>query len=257
MTSPRGGAAKVWLSARTPPNLLLRTGPGGLPGDFLGVTLLRFPVRLADAVTRVGQRQDFGELAGYGLPIPGEGVFARLRRLEVSPSIIDREVVEAIKAGRIEIVGGVQALDSTGVRLADATRLEPDAVICATGFRAALEPLVGHLGVLDARGIPRVPATVQRLPGRASWASWSARPGFTTSARRAGGRRGRSRASCETPRQERPSASRGGRPARARACTVALQRPAPVACHLPRRRYSAIVREREGHVRAGQQVPDR
>jgi cation diffusion facilitator CzcD-associated flavoprotein CzcO len=33
-----GGASKVWLSARTPPNILLRTGPGGLPGDVIGVT---------------------------------------------------------------------------------------------------------------------------------------------------------------------------------------------------------------------------
>jgi hypothetical protein len=26
------GASKVWLSARTPPNILLRTGPGGVQG---------------------------------------------------------------------------------------------------------------------------------------------------------------------------------------------------------------------------------
>jgi hypothetical protein len=31
--------------------------------------------------------------------------------------------------------------------LADGTRVEVDAVIAATGFRAGLEPLVGHLGV--------------------------------------------------------------------------------------------------------------
>ena len=32
----QGGATKVWLSARTPPNILMRTGPGGLPGDVIG-----------------------------------------------------------------------------------------------------------------------------------------------------------------------------------------------------------------------------
>ena len=37
-----GGAARVWLSARTPPNILLRQGPGGVPGDMFGVALLRF-----------------------------------------------------------------------------------------------------------------------------------------------------------------------------------------------------------------------
>ena len=35
-----------------------------------------------------------------------------------------------------------------------ARRLRPDAVILATGYRARLEPLVGHLGVLGPRGLP-------------------------------------------------------------------------------------------------------
>lgn len=43
----------------------------------------------------------------------------------------------------------------------DATvdRLEVDAVIAATGYRTGLEPLVGHLGVLDAHGRPTVTGT--------------------------------------------------------------------------------------------------
>ena len=38
----------------------------------------------------------------------------------------------------------------------DRSRLDPDVVICATGYRRDLEPLVGHLGVLDAKGKPLV-----------------------------------------------------------------------------------------------------
>ncbi len=38
----------------------------------------------------------------------------------------------------------------------DGTQLDPDVVICATGYRPGLEPLVGHLGVLDAKGKPVV-----------------------------------------------------------------------------------------------------
>jgi len=30
-----GGAAKVWLAARSPPNIMLREGPGGIAGDFI------------------------------------------------------------------------------------------------------------------------------------------------------------------------------------------------------------------------------
>jgi cation diffusion facilitator CzcD-associated flavoprotein CzcO len=160
-----GGAAKVWLSARTPPNILLRAGPGGLPGDMVGVALLRFPPRIGDAVARFGRRMDLGDLTEYGLPVPEEGVFTRLRRLGVAPSIVDKEVIEAIEAGRIEVVRGVDSLDSTGARLADGGRVEPDAVICATGYRRGLEPLVGHLDVLDGRGMPRARGEDPAAPG--------------------------------------------------------------------------------------------
>jgi cation diffusion facilitator CzcD-associated flavoprotein CzcO len=149
-----GGAAKVWLSVRTPPNIVLRTGPGGLPGDYIALVLLRLPVRFADAVARLGRRMDLGDLSDYGLPIPDEGMFSRLRRLGVTPAIVDKEVIDAIKAGGIEVVRGVESLDSTDVRLADGARVEPDAVVCATGFRLGLEPLVGHLDVLRERGVP-------------------------------------------------------------------------------------------------------
>ena len=60
---------------------------------------------------------------------------------------------------------GVAALDKTGVELADGARVEPDAVICATGYRRALEPLVGHLGVLDKTGLPRARGVTPAAPG--------------------------------------------------------------------------------------------
>jgi cation diffusion facilitator CzcD-associated flavoprotein CzcO len=160
-----GGATKVWLSARTPPNILLRQGPGGLPGDMMGVALLHTPVRFGDAFARFGRRMDLGDLSEYGLPVPDEGVFSRLRRLGVAPAIIDKEVIEAVKDGRIEIVRGVELLDSTGVLLADGERVEPDVLICATGYRRGLEALVGDLGVLDERGWPTALGKDPAAPG--------------------------------------------------------------------------------------------
>ena len=150
-----GGAEQVWLSVRTPPNIALRESPGKFPGDVIAVALLHLPVRIADRIERVGRRMDLGDLSDYGLPVPEEGVFSRLRRLGVAPAIVDKEVIEAIKARRIEIVRGVESLDATGIRLTDGARVEPDAVVCATGYERRLEPLVGHLGVLDERGGPR------------------------------------------------------------------------------------------------------
>jgi cation diffusion facilitator CzcD-associated flavoprotein CzcO len=151
-----GGAAKVWLAVRTPPNIMIRQGPAGLPGDVIATPLYHLPIRLADAIARFGRRVNVGDLSEYGLPVPGEGVFARSARLGVAPAIVDREVIEAIKRGNVEIVAGVESLGAEHVALADGTRVSPAAVICATGYRRGLVPLVGHLGVLDETGRPRV-----------------------------------------------------------------------------------------------------
>jgi cation diffusion facilitator CzcD-associated flavoprotein CzcO len=151
-----GGAARVWLSARRPPNILLRQGPGPVPGDLIGTWLWHLPTRLADRIARFGRRMDVGDLTEYGLPVPERGVFADVRERGKVPAIVDAGVIEAIKDGRIEIVAAVDSLDSSGVQLADGRRVEPQSVICTTGYRRELEPLVGHLGVLGERGMPKV-----------------------------------------------------------------------------------------------------
>lgn len=163
-------AARGWRSPTTSPTAARRRsgcrrahrrtsscakGQAGSPATSFALALLRLPVRLADAVARFGRRMDLGDLSEYGLPVPDEGVFARFHRLGVTPSIVDKEVIEAIKAGRIEVLRGVESLDPTGVRLDDGAYVEPDAVICATGYRRGLEPLVGHLDVLGEHGAPR------------------------------------------------------------------------------------------------------
>ncbi|MEV0799117.1 NAD(P)/FAD-dependent oxidoreductase [Kribbella sp. NPDC050281] len=149
-----GGAAKVWLAVRTPPNIMLRQGPGGIPGDFIATPLYHAPVRIADAIARFSRRMDIGDLHEFGLPVPAEGIFARSSRLGVAPAILDKDVIAVIRDKFIEIVRGVGALDAAGVALADGTRINPDAMVCATGFRRGLAQLVGHLGVLDERGWP-------------------------------------------------------------------------------------------------------
>ena len=160
-----GGAANVWLSARTPPNIVMREGPAGLPGDMIAVVLLHLPARFGDAFARFGRKQDLGDLTEYGLPIPEEGIITRLHRTGQAPAIVDMEVIDAIKAGRIEVVKGVESLDESGVQLSGGDRVEPDAVICATGYNRILGPLVGHLGVVDENGMPRQRGHRAAAPG--------------------------------------------------------------------------------------------
>jgi putative flavoprotein involved in K+ transport len=67
----------------------------------------------------------------------------------------------------VRVVQALERFEDGAAMLADSTRLEVDAVIAATGYRPALEPLVGHLGVLDDRGEPLVHGAQEhpRAPG--------------------------------------------------------------------------------------------
>jgi cation diffusion facilitator CzcD-associated flavoprotein CzcO len=156
-----GGAGRVRLAVRTPPNILIRSPAGPLLANIFR----RLPPERADAVMRKVRQKEIGDLTEFGLPVPEEGVFARLRRLSVAPAIVDMEVIQAIRDRRIEIVAAVESLDETGVTLDDGDRIEPDAVVAATGYRPGLEPLVGHLGVLNERGAPHAPQGQEAAPG--------------------------------------------------------------------------------------------
>jgi cation diffusion facilitator CzcD-associated flavoprotein CzcO len=156
-----GGARRVRLAVRTPPNILVRHPAGPL---FARV-LTKLPSAYGDAVMRFVRRRELGDLEPYGLPIPEEGVISRLRRLSVAPAIVDREWIDAIKDGRVEVVAGVSALDESGVTLSDGSRVEPDAVVAATGYSCGLESMVGHLDVLDGRGVPLVHGGEPVAPG--------------------------------------------------------------------------------------------
>jgi cation diffusion facilitator CzcD-associated flavoprotein CzcO len=169
------GARKVWLAVRTPPNILLRQGAGKIPGDLLGVMMMRLPSRIGDAFARFGRRMDIGDLSEFGLPVPEEGVMSRLRRTGDAPAVVDREVIEAIRAGRIEVVGAVESLEERAVRL-NGGAVEPDAVVAATGYRRGLEDLVGHLGVLDRDGLPRARGETPAAPGL-RFIGYTPRPG--------------------------------------------------------------------------------
>ena len=157
-----GGASEVRLSVRTPPNIIPLEGTSG---EVIASVLYKLPLRVGDAVTRFNRRMNIGDLSEFGLPVPEEGLFSRLRRLGQVPPILSEEVIESVKERRFVIVGAVESLDATGVLLADGERIEPDAVICATGYRCGLEPLVGHLGVLDEAGLPNAVGGAPAAPG--------------------------------------------------------------------------------------------
>jgi cation diffusion facilitator CzcD-associated flavoprotein CzcO len=147
-----GGAYGVAVAARTPPGIVPRQALG-VPAQVAAIPLAHVPVRLADAAARIERRLFIGDLEELGLPRPREGVFRRHRRRGMLP-ILDHGFAAAVKAGRIPIVPAVEALSADGAHLEGGDLLPVDVVIAATGYRAGLEGLVGHLGVLDRDSLP-------------------------------------------------------------------------------------------------------
>jgi hypothetical protein len=150
----RGGAARVRVSVRSQPHMLMRNY-GPLPSDMVALALFTIPTRLADHVSGLVRRWSIGDLAPWGLTAPREGMYTHWRRTGRTPTIVNGPVIEAIRTRRFEIVADISSVTADEVRLADGTTVRPDAIIAATGFGTGLEPIAGHLGVLDARGVPR------------------------------------------------------------------------------------------------------
>lgn len=144
------GAARVRISVRTPPNILPRSSARWHAAGRLTEVL---PLAWRDRTSLLTQRLTVPDLTSRGLPRPRTGLYTRNVREGVNP-VLDHGFVDAVLSGRVEPVAAVQAFDGPDVVLADGTRLRPDTVIAATGFRSNLHDLVGPLGVLDDAGQP-------------------------------------------------------------------------------------------------------
>lgn len=143
---------KIWVS--------VRNGPAILPARLMGIPLqLLFPImvplpaRVVDVLMAATERMAFGELKKYHLPKHPDGVATRLIREGVAPAF-DNGFVSALKAGRIGVLPQIESFHGGTVRLVGGQAVQPDVVICATGYSPGLENMVGHLDVLDGKGRP-------------------------------------------------------------------------------------------------------
>ncbi|MFD7530333.1 flavin-containing monooxygenase [Streptomyces sp. NPDC059849] len=159
-----GGAARVRIAVRTVPHIVRRS-TAGWPAQLTGILVRRLPVRLVDRAGRLMARAAVPDLAAQGLPRPDTGLYSRVK--DGAIPVQDVGLIDAVKRGRVVPVAAVESFDGDAVVLAGGDRITPDAVIAATGYRRSLEGLVGHLGVLDARGRPVVHGarTPKQAPG--------------------------------------------------------------------------------------------
>ena len=153
----------LWMSVRRGATVVPRR-LYGVPLQLLAVALRRSPRWYQDATTTLMSRLSFGKLDAYNLPLPSKGPFTRFIEDGVATAI-DGGCVAALRSGRLRVVPEIVCFDGEEVRLADGTAIKPDVVIAATGYRTGLEPLVGHLDVLDTLGRPRVVGGPSGAPG--------------------------------------------------------------------------------------------
>jgi putative flavoprotein involved in K+ transport len=158
-----GGASHSRLSVRTPPQIV-RRATAGIPAQLIGIGIRKLPPGWVDPFSIAQRKLSIPDLAAQGLPRPEHGIRTSFLATGTTP-ILDVGIVDAVRRGRVEVVAAVERFDGGDVVLADGSRLAPDAVIAATGFRAGLDALVGHLGVLGPRGLPAKTDGEPVLPG--------------------------------------------------------------------------------------------
>ena len=158
-----GGAARTRLSVRTPPQIVRRS-TAGVPAQLVGMAIRYLPPGWVDPISKTQRKLSIPDMSAQGLPRPDDGVRTAFLATGTTP-ILDVGIVGAVRRGAVEIVAAVEGFDGADVLLADGSRIAPDTVIAATGFRAGLDELVGHLGVLGPRGLPSKTDGEPALPG--------------------------------------------------------------------------------------------
>ncbi len=157
----------LWVSVRNGPTIL-PTRVLGMPLQLMSPLFVPWPVKVVDILMAGTERLFLGDLLKYGLPKHPDGVATRLIREGVAPAF-DDGFVAALKAGRVEVLPAVARLDGEAVVLADGKTIQPDVVICATGYRPGLEGMVSHLGVLDNTGHPTHPGPIPHPDRKGLW----------------------------------------------------------------------------------------
>ncbi|MEV6630745.1 NAD(P)-binding domain-containing protein [Actinoplanes sp. NPDC051470] len=141
-------AAEVWHSTRRG-YWYAQKYVFGRPADQSAALMrrLRLPMWLRDWLYRRTVLATSGDPARFGLPTPDHGPYE-------SHPVVNSQLIHYLGHGRITPVPDVARFDDAAVELTDGTRVEPDLVIAATGYRPQFEFLAPELLDLDDDGRP-------------------------------------------------------------------------------------------------------
>lgn len=148
--------AKPTISVRGPVSIVRRE-VGGRPTQPTAILLNKFPNWFYDFVAGTMQKLTVGDLSQYGLGKPTVPPSRLIREFGRIP-VIDLGTLDEIKAGRIAVAPGIERIGAKTVRFTDGSERPFDAIILATGYRPALESMLGEelsVNVLNERGYPK------------------------------------------------------------------------------------------------------
>ncbi len=113
----------------------------GVPTSYLAVALSRLPAPLVELIRRLSARRLRRTLGALGLPVGPADSFP----------VIGLELLDLIRAGRVQVAPGLTRFTPAGVCFSDATCRPFDAVILATGYRPALDYLAATIQPPDQK----------------------------------------------------------------------------------------------------------
>jgi len=146
-------ARGTFISLRSPINIM-RRDLGGKPSQLSAIIMNTIlPDWAYDYLSRLVQKRTVGDLSAYGIQTPDYAPSAGIRRGRIP--VLDVGTLKQIKAGAIQIKRDIEHFTPRGVQFVDGTRLEVDAVILATGYRARLGEFIPEVqAALNERGCP-------------------------------------------------------------------------------------------------------
>ena len=146
--------ATVAISARSPVHVIPRDALG-IPAQVNSVFLLgRLPPTVADRIAVPLMARLVGDLAPFGLRRPTKGPVSQVVEDGKIP-LLDIGTIALVKQGKIAVHPGPRELTETSVVFTDGREEPFDAVICATGYRPALDGFLENAERhVDARGYP-------------------------------------------------------------------------------------------------------
>lgn len=147
---------ETFISVRGPVNIVPREVLGN-PTQVTALKIGKLPHWLGDALGLLVRRFTVGDLPKYGIELPDISPARQLRETGQTP-VIDLGTLDYIRSGQIKVLPGIEHFSSTSILFTDGEELRFDAVVLATGFRAALSDWLNlNDDNFDKRELPRSP----------------------------------------------------------------------------------------------------